>query len=167
MHALQPAAPTCPVDGRQSEMALRIRRGVARLMRRNGASCVAEFTLPSGRRADLIAIGSKGEIWIVEVKSSIADLRADFKWPDYRDWCDQLFFATHPDVPADIFPADAGLMLSDGFGADVLRPAPAHRLAPARRKALTLKVAQCAANRLHDLMDPAMTGGEAGSGLIL
>ncbi|WP_321343689.1 MmcB family DNA repair protein [Breoghania sp.] len=152
------------IDGRQSEAALMVRRGVARLMRRSGASCLFEVTLPSGRRADLIAVGAKGEIWIVEVKSSVADFRADAKWPDYREWCDRFFFATHPDVPEEIFPQEAGLMMSDGFGADILRPAPAHPLAAARRKAVTLRLAQFAANRLHDLMDPAMTGGEAGSG---
>lgn len=155
------------VDGRQSEAALLVRRGVSRLLRRSGAACVMEFTLPTGRRADIIALGAKGEIWIVEVKSSVADLRADSKWPDYRAWCDRLFFATHPQVPEDIFPKEAGLMMSDGFGADVLRPAPSHPLAGARRKALTLKLAQCTANRLHDLMDPAMGRGEAGSGFGL
>ncbi|WP_107989109.1 MmcB family DNA repair protein [Breoghania corrubedonensis] len=155
------------IDGRQSETALLVWRGVSRLLRRSGAACVAEFTLPTGRRADLVSVGAKGEIWIVEVKSSVADFRADSKWPDYRAWCDRFFFATHPDVPAEIFPEEAGLMMSDGFGADVLRPAPDHPLAAARRKAMTLRFAQCAANRLHNLMDPAMGRGEAGSGFGL
>lgn len=164
MNAFEQSIAAGLIDGRQSEAALMVWRGVARLMRRSGASCVPEFTLPSGRRADLVAVGTKGDIWIIEVKSSVADFRADTKWPEYRGWCDRLFFATHPDVPTTIFPEEAGLIMSDGFGADVLRPAPEHRLASARRKALTLKLAQCAANRLHDLMDPSGARNEAGSG---
>ncbi|MDJ0930338.1 MmcB family DNA repair protein [Breoghania sp.] len=155
------------IDGRQSEAALMAPRGVSRLLRRSGAACVMEFTLPTGRRADLIAMGAKGEIWIVEVKSSVADFRSDSKWPDYQTWCDRLFFTTHPEVPADIFPQETGLIMSDRFGADVLRQAPEHPLPASRRKVLTLKLAQCAANRLHDLMDPAMIRGEASSGFGL
>ncbi|WP_208979072.1 MmcB family DNA repair protein [Stappia stellulata] len=144
--------PLC--DGRQSEMATRVWRGTARLLRARGFACVAEVTLASGRRADLAAIGPGGEIWIVEVKSSLADLRADAKWPEYRAHCDRLFFASHADVGIDPFPADAGFILSDGFGAEVLREAPEHRLVAARRKAVTLRIAHAAANRLHDALDP-------------
>jgi hypothetical protein len=146
------------VDGRQSEMAIRVWRGAARLLRMRGFACVGELTLASGRRADLAALGPGGEIWIVEVKSSLADLRADDKWPDYRAHCDRLFFASHPDVGPDPFPPDAGFILSDGFGAEVLREAPEHKLAAARRKAVMLRFAQAAANRLHDALDPGMRG---------
>lgn len=104
-------------DGRQSETALKVWRGAARLLRIMDYACLPEVTLASGRRADLLALGPKQELWIIEVKSSIADFRADTKWPDYRRHCDRLFFATHPDVPLDIFPDEAGLILSDGFGA--------------------------------------------------
>lgn len=142
------------VDGRQSETALRVWRGAARLLRQLRFACIGELTLASGRRADIAAIGPKGEIWIVEVKSSLADLRADSKWPDYRLHCDRLFFATHAEVPADVFPPDAGLILSDGFGAEILRHAPEHRLPAATRKAVLLRFAQSAALRLHDLHDP-------------
>ncbi len=107
-------------------------------------------------------MSAKGEIWIVEVKSSVADLRADGKWPEYRVHCDRLFFATHPDVPADIFPAEAGLILSDGYFAEILRDAPEHRLTAATRKAVTLRFAQAAANRLHLLHDPGLAGMEQG-----
>lgn len=144
------------VDGRQSEMAIRVWRGAARLLRAQGFACVGELTLASGRRADLAALGPGGEIWIVEVKSSLADLRADDKWPDYRAHCDRLFFASHPGVGLDPFPVDAGFILSDGFGAEVLRDAPEHRLAAARRKAVMLRFAQAAANRLHDALDPGV-----------
>ena len=82
-----------PADGRQSETACAIARGTARLLRSLGFSCVSELPLPSGRRADLVALNERGEIWIVEIKSSVEDLRADQKWPDYRLHCDRLFFA--------------------------------------------------------------------------
>lgn len=164
---IDPAAPAELMDGRQSETALKVRRGAGRLLRRMGASCLAEVTLKSGRRADLMAIGKGGEIWIIEVKSSLADLRADRKWPDYRDFCDRLYFATAPEVALDPFPEDAGLMLSDGFGAEILREAPEHRLAPARRKAVTLRFAHMAATRLHALMDPRIDGSDLGSGVLL
>lgn len=141
-------------DGRQSDTATMVWRGVARLFRQMGYASVGEVVLASGRRADLMAVGPKGEVWIVEVKSSIADFRADHKWPGYRDFCDRFFFASHADVPRDIFPEEAGFILSDGFFADILREAPEHRLVGARRKAVTLRFAQAAANRLHDALDP-------------
>lgn len=159
------ATPPELVDGRQSDTALKVRRGAARLLRRLGASCLPEVTLVNNRRADLLAIGRKGEIWIIEVKSSLADLRADRKWPEYRDFCDRLFFATAPEVDQSPFPEDAGLILSDGFGADIIRAAPEHKLAGARRKAVTLRFAHVAAARLHHLMDPHLGGGDMGSGL--
>ncbi len=145
-----------PADGRQSENALRIQRGAGRLLRRYDFACVPEFTLASGRRADLIAIGRKGEIWIVEIKSSLEDFRADGKWPEYRAYCDRLFFATRPGVPLEIFPEDTGLILSDGYSADFLREAPEHKLAGATRKSLMLRLARAAAGRLHDLADPGI-----------
>ncbi len=142
------------IDGRQSETALKVWRGTARLLRQFDFSCLPEVTLASARRADLLALGPKHQLWIVEVKSSIADFRADTKWPDYHQHCDRLFFATHPDVPLDIFPEEAGLIVSDGFGAEILREAPEHKLAAATRKSVTLRFARHAANRLHDLTDP-------------
>ena len=105
----------------------------------------------SGRRADLVALGGDGEIWIVEIKSSIEDFRADQKWADYRMHCDRLFFATAEHVPLDIFPTDAGLILADGYGAELVREAPAHRLHAATRKSVTLSFARAAAGRLQAL----------------
>lgn len=136
------------VDGRQSERAMLVRRGVQRLLVAMGAVAIPELSLATGRRADLVALTRKGDIWIVEIKSSVEDFRADRKWPEYRQFCDRLFFATHPEVPAAIFPAEAGFILSDGYGADVLRDAPEHRLAAAARKALTLRIARAGAARL-------------------
>lgn len=143
-----------PADGRQSDTALRIARGTARLLHAHGFCVVSELPLPSGRRADLTALDAGGEIWIVEIKSSIADFRADQKWQDYRTHCDRLFFATHMDVPCEIFPPDAGLIVADEFGAQVMCEAPEHKLPAATRKAIMLLFARAAALRLQSLADP-------------
>ncbi|MGB7432182.1 MAG: MmcB family DNA repair protein [Ahrensia sp.] len=136
-------------DGRQSDRALAVRRGVQRLLDDLGLAHVPEVTLANGRRADIVALGKDGAIWIIEVKSSVADLRADNKWPDYRDFCDRLYFATLPDVPAEIFPQDAGFIVADSLGAAMIRDASTHKLSAARRKAMTLRFARQAAMRLH------------------
>jgi len=136
------------IDGRQSERAMLVRRGVQVLLHEMRLAVLPELPLSSGRRADLICLSEKGEIWIVEIKSSIADFRVDRKWPDYRAHCDRLFFATHPGVPLDIFPQDCGLLLSDGYGAHMVRDAPEHRLSPATRKSVTLNFSRTAAHRL-------------------
>jgi hypothetical protein len=144
-----------PVDGRQSQTALAVARGTMRLLLSHGFTCVSELPLPSGRRADLVGIGRSGEIWIVEIKSSIADFRADRKWMDYRMHCDRLFFATTAEVPCKIFPKETGLIVADGFGGEIVCSAPEHRLPAPTRKAMTLRIAQCAALRLQSLIDPA------------
>lgn len=136
------------VDARQSENALLVRRGVQRLFRELGASLIPELTLASGRRADLVALMSDSSIAIVEIKSSVEDFRVDQKWPDYRAHCDRLYFATHPQVPADIFPEECGFILSDGYGAEILREAPEHKLAPATRRAVLTRFARAGADRL-------------------
>ena len=147
-----------PADGRQSPHATLVAFGVGRLLRARGFALVSELPLATGRRADIVGLGPGGDIWIVEIKSSIEDFRVDQKWPDYRLSCDQLFFATHAEVPTDIFPEDAGLILADRFGAEVLRDAPEHRLPGATRKAMLVRFAQAAALRLHDLVDPGAGG---------
>ena len=128
-------------------------------MRARGFAVVSELPLATGRRADIVGLGVAGDIWIVEIKSSIEDFCVDQKWPDYRLSCDRLFFASHAAVPMDIFPEDAGLILADQFGAELLRDAPEHRLASATRKAMLVRFAQAAALRLHGLIDPG-AGGE-------
>lgn len=144
-----------PVDGRQSETALIVARGTMRLLLSHGFTCVSELPLPSGRRADLVALGRNGEVWIVEIKSSVADFRADQKWMDYRMHCDRLFFATTLEVPCEIFPKDTGLIVADGFGGEIVCEAPEHKLLAPTRKVMTLRVAHCAALRLQALIDPA------------
>lgn len=146
--------PALRPDGRQSATALMIQRGVARLLRASNFAALPEFTLASGRRADVMAISEAGEIWIVEIKSSPEDFRSDAKWPEYRDWCDRLFFAISTDMEPDLMPADAGLIIADGWGAEIIRHADAAILHAARRKAVTLAFARAAALRLHGLYDP-------------
>jgi hypothetical protein len=147
------AAPL-PIDGRQSATARAIARGTTRLLHSLGFSVVSELALASGRRADLVALDGSGEIWIVEVKSSVADFRADQKWQDYRIHCDRLFFATSMEVPCEIFPPDTGLIVADGYGAQIHCEAPEHRLAAATRKSMMLLFARAAALRLQSLIDP-------------
>ncbi|MEL6437080.1 MAG: MmcB family DNA repair protein, partial [Pseudomonadota bacterium] len=130
------------IDGRQSDRAMQVRRGVQRLFEESGIVTLPEFTLANGRRADLCAITREGAVLIIEIKSSIEDMRVDTKWPDYRDFCDQLYFATLPDVPPSIFPDDCGFVVADMHGAEIVRDAPKHPLNAARRKAVTLKYAR-------------------------
>src|SRR5271168_3152890 len=141
-------------DRRQSETALAIARGTARLLRALGFSCISELSLPSGRRADLVALNERGDIWIVEIKSSIEDLRADQKWPEYRAHCDRLFFAFTQDLPCEIFPDETGLIVADAYGAHLQCPAPEHRLPAATRKSMTVRFAITAALRFNRLIDP-------------
>ena len=136
------------LDGRQSDRAIMVRRGVQRLFSDLRLSMVPELSLASGRRADLVALDGAGEIWIVEIKTSIEDFRTDRKWPEYRQHCDRLFFATHAGVPADLFPQDCGLIIADEWSGHLLREAPEHRLAAATRKAMLLRFARAAADRL-------------------
>jgi hypothetical protein len=159
-------------DGRQSERAMLVRRGMQRLLHNMRHATLPELGLASGRRADLVTLTEKGEIWIIEIKSSIEDFRVDRKWPDYRLHCDRLFFATLPDVPAEIFPQDCGLFLSDGYGAEMIRDAPEHRLPPATRKSVTLNFSRIAAMRLMQaewaaerlgIANPNQDGAESGT----
>ena len=143
-----------PPDRRQSETALAIARGTARLLRSLGFACISELPLPSGRRADLVALNERGEIWIVEIKSSLEDLRADQKWPEYRAHCDRLFFAFTRELSHEIFPLDTGLIVADAYGAHLHCEAPEHKLPAATRKGMILRFATTAAQRLNRLHDP-------------
>jgi hypothetical protein len=152
--SLASGAVAMPIDGRQSQTALAVARGTARHLHALGYCVVSELPLPSGRRADLVALGGDGEIVIVEIKSSVADFRADRKWMEYRLHCDRLYFATVAEVPREIFPGDAGLIVADAFGASVVGEAPTHRLSAATRKSILLRFAHAAALRLQALADP-------------
>jgi hypothetical protein len=146
----QPLAPAAP--------ALRtaaICRAAMRLCAQLGWAPVTEMPLPNGRRADILALLPDGGFAVVEVKSCARDFLSDAKWPDYRAFCDRLFFAVDLDFPQALIPPDVGLMVADGPDATLLRDAPAHLLAPARRKALLHRYAVTAAGRLAALQDPA------------
>jgi hypothetical protein len=124
-----------------------VTRGAARLLVGLGYGPVLEVGLPNGRRADIQAIGPKGELVIVEVKSSLEDFRTDRKWAQYQPYCDAFYFAVAPEFPREVLPEGPGLIVADGFGGAILIEAPVVPLAPARRKALTLSLARLAAVR--------------------
>jgi len=145
-------------DGRHSDAAADIARGTMRLLASLAFTPVLEMTLANYRRADVVAMGRRGEIWIVEIKSCLADYRADSKWPDYSDFCDRFFFAVNKDFPAEIIPDDTGLIVADRWGGDIIRDSREERLSGARRKAVSLRFARVAAQRLHGLLDPALPG---------
>ena len=136
------------------QRAAAILRGTQRLLRSLNFESLSEVPLANGRRADILAVGRDGEIWIVEIKSSIADFRADQKWPEYRAHCDRLFFAFTSDLNCDIFPTDTGLIVADAYGAHMHCPAPEHRLAAPTRKLMTVRFAIAAAQRFNRLVDP-------------
>jgi hypothetical protein len=143
------------VDLRQSPTALRVQRGVMRLLREgHDFCCLSEVPLRNGRRADVLGVGPRGEIWIVEIKSSLIDYQVDGKWPHYKDFCDRFFFAKPPELDPGIFPADEGLIAADAHDAAILRMAGDFPLPGARRKAMMLKLARLGADRIHTLMDP-------------
>ena len=148
------------INERDYERARTICRGAVRLLHANNYAAVAEVSLASGRRADLVAIGMSGEILVIEVKSSVADFRADQKWKEYREHCDRLLFAVAPDFPLDLIPASAGLIVADGFGGEIVREGMKHPVAAATRKSVLLRVSRVAASRLAQLNDPNLARGE-------
>ncbi len=129
-------------------------RGVCRALDQLGYAALVEFPLANGRRADVLALSQSGEFIIVEIKSSIADFRADRKWGFYRDYADRLYFCVANDFPAALIPEECGLIVADGFGAAIIRDGDPSPLAPARRRALTLRFARLAASRLRRHLDP-------------
>ncbi len=148
--------PPALIDGRQSPAALDIARGTRRLLLSHGLASLPEVSLANGRRADLVALSERGEVWIVEIKSSVEDFRADHKWPDYREFCDRLWFAVAPDFPQDLLPPDAGVIVADRFGGELVRDAPTQPMAAARRKSFLTRFARTGAMRLLALADPEL-----------
>jgi hypothetical protein len=141
-------------DGRQSPTAANVQRGVCRLLRAHGFAMVTELSLANGRRVDIMAINGGGALWAIEIKSSLADLKADQKWPEYEAYCDRLYFAIPPEMPQELMPAEPGLIVADRWGAEILRHTEDRPLPAARRKAVTLCFARAAALRLHSISDP-------------
>jgi len=135
-------------------------RGVCRHLGDLDFAALEEFCPCRGLRVDVMALGRDGEMWIVECKSSRADFTSDRKWPAYLPWCDRFFFAVDAEFPAEILPEAGGLILADGFGAEIVAMAPERPLAPARRRALTRRFARDAARRLLSLRHGAGDDGE-------
>ena len=129
-------------------------RSTCRALEQLGYASLLEFPLANGRRADILALGKSGDLIIVEIKSSVADFRADRKWAAYREFADRLYFAVPNEFPALLIPEECGLIVADAFGAAVLRHGAATPLAAARRRAVTLRFAIAAASRLRRHLDP-------------
>ena len=143
-----------PPASEEARLADLLARGVCRELQQRGYATLLEFALANGRRADVMALGRAGEIAIVEIKSSLADFRADGKWPQYREFCDRLYFAVGADFPRHLIPAECGLIVADPFGAALLRESPTRKLNAARRRAVTLRFALLGARRLRRTLDP-------------
>ncbi len=129
-------------------------RGVSRHLAAQGFACIEEFTPARGLRVDVCALGPKGEIWVVECKSSRADFQSDQKWEGYLEWCDRYFWAVDLEFPTELLPDGTGLLIGDAYDAEIIRMAPETKLAGARRKMLVQKFATHAARRLQSLRDP-------------
>ncbi|MFY0634695.1 MAG: MmcB family DNA repair protein [Vannielia sp.] len=133
-------------------------RGVCRHMRSFGFVTVEELVPTPGLRVDVMALGPKGEIWVIECKSSRADYMADHKWQGYLEWCDRFFWAVDEAFPTELLPAETGLIIADPYDAEVIRMGPESKLAAARRKVMVGKFARHAALRLQALRDPRPSG---------
>ncbi len=134
---------------------VRLARGVCRTLAGLGYGALTEFTLLTGRRADVIGVNGSGEVAIVEIKTSEADFRADRKWPEYLPFCDSFYFAVPEGFPRPLIPAASGLIVADAYQGVVLRPSPAlPAMSGARRRALLLRFAMAASLRLQRVLDP-------------
>jgi hypothetical protein len=134
-----------------------VARGVSRLLMQDGFSPILEFTLANGRRLDVAALGGDGTVVGVEIKVAIADLKGDLKWPEYLDFCELFYFAIPPDFPDEHVPAGTGLIVADRYGGAIVRPSPVAQLHASRRKAVILRFAKVAAERLSLALDIANT----------
>jgi len=136
----------------------RLARGVARALRALDFVSVEELIPTPGLRVDLLALGPRGEVWVIECKSGRADYLADQKWQGYLPWCDRFFWAVDADFPTHMLPEATGLILADGYDAEIVRMGPDTPLAPARRRVMVQKFARHAALRLQALRDPGVAG---------
>ncbi len=149
---ITPDEPDDPEE--ESSRTALITAGTCRLFLDLGFAPLTELTLITGRRVDVAGLNKKGELIVAEVKSSVPDFRSDNKWTEYLDHCDRYYFSVNQEFPAELIPQDVGLIIADGYGGTVVRESPTLKLAPARRKNLTLKFARVAAERLTNLTTP-------------
>ena len=143
----------------------RLARGVARALRGLDFVTVEEMIPTPGLRVDLLGLGPKGEVWVIECKSGRMDYLTDRKWQGYLPWCDRFFWAVDADFPTDLLPDGTGLILADAYDAEIIRMGPDTPLAPARRKVMVQKFARHAALRLQALRDPGVAGLISGGSL--
>lgn len=134
-------------------------RGVCRHLLGHDFVTVEELIPAPGLRVDVMALGPKGEIWVVECKSSRVDFTSDRKWHNYLEWCDRFFWAVDADFPVELLPDDTGLIVADPYDAEIVRMAPEAKLAPARRKVMVQKFARHAALRWQAARDPGAALG--------
>ncbi len=132
----------------------KLARGVSRHLISHGFVSIEEFVPARGLRVDVMALGPKGELWVIECKSSRADYQSDSKWQGYLEWCDRFFWAVDTEFPVDLFPEETGLIIADAYDAEIIRMAPEEKIAPARRKKMIQKFAMDGARRLQSLRDP-------------
>jgi hypothetical protein len=137
------------------ESAQQVARGVSRLLLQEGYSPILEFTLANGRRLDVAALGPDGTVVGVEIKVALGDLKADTKWPDYLEFCELFYFAIPPDFPDEFVPSGTGLIVADRYGGAIVRPSPVAQIHASRRKAVTLRFAKVAAERLATVLELA------------
>ena len=137
-------------------------RGVARHLASHGFATVEEVVPARGLRVDVMGLGPRGEIWIVECKSSRADYMSDRKWQGYLEWCDRFFWAVDDRFPVDLLPDETGLIMGDAYGAEIIRLGPETRLAAARRKVMVQTIAMVAARRLQLMRDPELPNAVLG-----
>ena len=151
---IDPSSPNDPLAG--ADQAQRLARGVARWLRDLGYNALAEFSLGNGRRADIAGLNRKGRFVIVEIKTSEADFRADGKWPEYLDFCDQFYFAVPEGFPHELLPDGHGIIVADAFGGAVIREPEERKMNAARRNAQTRRFALAASARLRAFPDPRL-----------
>ena len=137
------------------ETAQQVARGVSRLLMQEGFSPILEFTLANGRRLDVAALGPDGTVVGVEIKVALGDLKGDLKWPEYLEFCELFYFAIPPDFPDEFVPPGTGLIVADRYGGAIVRPSPVSQIHASRRKAVTLRFAKVAAERLATVIELA------------
>lgn len=132
-------------------------RGVCRHLLGHDFATLDEVVPAPGLRVDVMALGPRGEVWVIECKSGLADYRADHKWQRYLDWCDRFFWAVGANFPTEVLPPETGLILADAYDAEILRVGPVTPLAGPRRRAMVQKFARLAALRLQAQRDPGLS----------
>jgi hypothetical protein len=143
-----------PDDSSMTATAAALARGIARHLAEAGYSTLTELILPNGRRVDVIGIDRAGTIAVVEIKTSVADFRGDTKWPEYREYCDRFYFAVPEGFPQELIRGPCGLFVADAYGAALIRESDEVAVNAARRRALVLRFAGVAADRLRSFTDP-------------